>query len=523
MRKFKKLALILMAGLILLSGCSQTQAPLTQDESSNGSVPASDMQTDGEKPTLKWLSYYASYDPNSEYVAGLLEELTGYKVEYHLLPAENAEQRLSLEISSGNQYDVLKVTAAQYAMLAGQGALLPLDDYLEENPGIQENVDPNAWYTVTQEDGHIYGVPEGSLISLFNSLGYRKDIFDANGWTLPDTVDEFYQLLKDIKAETGKIPLTGNQAIQPAIASGFGFDNYTFEVNDGKVQSYLRNPGVKEYLRFMNQLYNEGLIDPDWPVNKGENINQKMSTGDAIMTQMNWSSTPSWTRALQETLPEAKFESIMPLDDQNGKKHINPTAGVGIGSIIVIPKNSSKNAAYVMDMVEKRLEKDTWWKFNAGTEGVHYTLEDGIPVPIQPKYKEDMTNGNYFQTSVNIFEHPVTWLSRVAKDELLYDAWYDMNLKSLDYEYTYDPFFLSSFPEYDKYNASLAQKANDYFLQVIAGTQPVDSYDEFLKSWEEAGGLEMEAGAQKWYDENPEVVEMALATQPSYKDILKKE
>lgn len=523
MLKAKKLIAGLLAGMILLTGCNAGGTASGASSKSPESSPEKvTTNTDGEKPTLKWLSYYASFDPNSEYVAKLLEDLTGYKVEYHLLPGENAEQRLSLEISSGTKYDVLKLTSSQYAMLAGQGALLPLNTYLDENPGIKENTDPKGWYTVTQEDGNIYGVPEVGMLQISNALGFRKDIFDKNNLSIPNTVDEFYQLLKDIKEKTGKIPLTGNQAIQPTISSGFGFNNYTFEVNNNKVQSYLRNPGVKEYLAFMHKLYSEGLIDADWPVNKGENIDQKMSTGEAIMAQMPWSSTPGWTRALRENLPEAKFESILPLTDAKNVKHINPTAGSAIGSVIAIPKSAEKNAAYVIDMVEKRLEKETYWKFNAGEEGVHYNLKDGVPIPIQPKYKEDMTNGNYFQTSVNFFEHPTTWMSRVAKDELLYEAWHDMNTKALDHKFMNDPFFFSSFPEYDKYNAVLAQKANDYFQQVIAGTQSVDSYDEFLKSWEQAGGLEYEAGAQKWYDSNADIIKMGLEAEAAYKDIFAK-
>lgn len=532
MRKMKRLMAMLLAGMLLMAGCSgesgesslssagETQS--SQVSQASGSSAESTEVNPADAPTLKWLSYYASFDPNSEYAAGLLEELTRYKVEYHLLPSENAEQRLSLEISSGNHYDVMKLTYTQYAMLAGQGALLPLNSYLDENPGIQANTDPKGWYTVTQQSGDILGVPEVGLVQLSNALGFRKDLFDQYGWELPNTVDEFYQLLVDIKTETGKIPLTGNQAIQPTVFSGFGLDTYAFEINDGKVQSYLRNPGVREYLTFMNKLYNEGLIDPDWPVNKGENVDQKMSTGDAVMTNMSWSSTPNWTRALQETVPEASFESILPLTDSNSVKHINPNSGTAIGSVMCIPKGAEENAPYVMDMIEKRLEKDVYWQFNAGTEGVHYNLEDGVPVPIQPKYAEDMTNGNYFQTSVNYFEHPITWMSRVAKDELLYDAWYDMNLKSLDYDYIYDPFFFSNFEEYEKYNASLSQKANDYFMQVIAGTESIDSYDSFLESWEQAGGLEYEAGAQEWYDSNPEIIELALASEPAYKSVFGK-
>jgi len=525
MKKFARLILSLLACSIFLTSCSQSgsQGSLSSGSSSSVQSLSSVSEDLKSKVTLKWLGSYASYDPNSEYAAKILEEETGYKVEYNLLPSENANQRLSLEISSGNHYDILKLSLAQYAMLAGQGALLALDPYLDAHPSIKENTDARGWYSVKQADGKTYGIPEVGTTQLSGSLGYRSDIFEEYGWKEPNTVDEFYQLLKNIKEKTGKIPLTGNQYLQETILSGFGVDKYAFEINNGKVQSFLRNPGTRQYLEYMNKLYTEGLIDVDWPVNKGENITQKMSTGDAIMSHMSWTATPTWVRALQETVPEAGFKSILPLEDSEGKRHIDPNSGSVIINVIAIPKNSAENADLAVGMVEARLEKEVWWSFNAGTEGVHYSLSDqGVPIPIQPKYKEDMTNGNYFQTSVNVTQHPITWLSRVAKDEILYDAWYEMNLKSLDYDYIYDPFAFSSFEAYDKYNAALAQKTNDYFLKVIAGTEPVSSYDDFLRSWEQAGGLEYEQGAQEWYDSNQDIVKLALEAKPSYLDLFKK-
>ena len=38
----------------------------------------------------------------------------------------------------------------------------------------------------------------------------------------------------------------------------------------------------------MHSLYEEGLIDVEWPVNKGENIDQKFTTGKAAARHLGW-------------------------------------------------------------------------------------------------------------------------------------------------------------------------------------------------------------------------------------------
>lgn len=490
-----------------------------------GAALATGVDPNAEKPVLRWLGNYASYDPNAEYVAQLLEERTGYSVEYNVLPSENADQKLSLELSAGTHYDVLKLNANQFAMLMGQGALLPLNEYLDAEPSIKELVDPKTWGFVTDNDGQIYGIPEGAIIQMGSALGYRYDIFEEYGFTVPNTPDELYELLKEIKEKTGLIPLTGNQPLLQAVASGFGLDNYTFYLNDeGQPTAMIHHPGVKPYLEFMNKLYAEELIDIDWPVNKSENINQKMSSGQAVMAQMSWSTTPSWTNGLVSAgVENAEFRSIMPLEEENGFRHLNPNGTSSIQNIICIPRKSAQNAAFVVDMVAKRLEQETWWAYNAGEEGVHFEFVDGVPTPIQPKFADDLTNASFFQTSVNYTQHPITWQARVARDPMLYAAWHDMNSQSMQYEMTYNPFSYGSFPEFNQYNASLLQKVNDYYLKVIVGSESVDGLDAFIASWEASGGTELEEGARRWFAENPETVKAALNTVPSFYDKFKAE
>ena len=61
--------------------------------------------------TLKRLGYNIGFDVNTSYMVPVMEESTGYKVEYFALPAENADEKLLMEVASGTDYDIVNLTS----------------------------------------------------------------------------------------------------------------------------------------------------------------------------------------------------------------------------------------------------------------------------------------------------------------------------------------------------------------------------------------------------------------------------
>ncbi|HPY43605.1 MAG TPA: extracellular solute-binding protein [Clostridia bacterium] len=352
-------------------------------------------------------------------------------------------------------------------------------------------------------------------------IGYRTDIFEAHGYQEPATVQEFYDLLVAIKKDTGLIPLTGRNAVEAVIASGFGL-SYDFVVDpeSDRIVSWLRDPGMKEYLAWMNKVYTEGLIDVDWPVNANDKINEKISSNQAVMTFAAHWHTLNWVNALVESgHKEAYFKTIVPLEDAQGKRHI--AVSNGISRVFVVPVTASdEDAVYTMGMIASRLEPENYWTFNDGIEGTHYTKgEDGIPVPILPQFNDDMNQGSQYQIGRNQYEHPITWMARVHKTQVQWDTFYDANSKAAAFGFEGRPLTFARFPEYTEYYAALGTLCSDYFMQVIAGTETLDSYDDFVKEWESAGGLALEEAATAWYHENPELVNAARESTSPYNAI----
>ncbi|MGI6654058.1 MAG: hypothetical protein ACOX55_08100 [Christensenellales bacterium] len=471
-----------------------------------------------EGKTIRMLVGTQSFDMNTNYVGVLLEEITGYKVQYDYYADDN---QLALEIASGTEYDLISVSPNMYQTLLAQGALKNLSAAIEAHPSVKDAISPLGWTYCTAADDGIYGVPNVDDAVYVGGIGYRTDIFAEHGYQEPATVQEFYDLLVAIKNDTGLIPLTGRNAVEPVIASGFGL-SYDFVVDEetDKIVSWLRDPGMKEYLAWMNKVYTEGLIDVDWPVNTGDQINEKISSNQAVMTFAAHWHTLNWVNALVENgHKDAYFKTIVPLEDAEGKRHI--AVSNGISRVFVVPVTASdEDAVYTMGMIASRLDAENYWAFNDGIEGTHYTKgEDGIPVPILPKFNDDMNQGSNYQIGRNQHEHPITWMARVHKTQVQWDTFYDANSKAAAFGFEGRPLTFARFPEYTEYSSALSTLCGDYFMQVIAGTETLDSYDDFVKEWEEAGGLALEEAATAWYHANPELVNAARESTSPYNAI----
>ena len=114
----KTMALLLAAVLSLgcLSGCSSSD--LSSPSTGSGSADSSLSTDSNDVPELKGpgnvtlnvLRQNSSFDLNEAPEGAAIEEVTGYHVEYSALPAESATESLMLQVSSGDDYDMVSLT-----------------------------------------------------------------------------------------------------------------------------------------------------------------------------------------------------------------------------------------------------------------------------------------------------------------------------------------------------------------------------------------------------------------------------
>lgn len=466
-------------------------------------------ETSGGKPVLHVLQMYTSEDLNNHIIAKLLEERTGYKVEYETLPQDKPFDKLNLLLASGESYDVVIMnnTKNVYANYAGNGALLDLTDLLEKYGSNVTSKISQESFDKLKIDGKQYAIPNTASAVINNSIVVRTDWLEKLGLEMPKTLDEFTEMLRQFKEKDPgnngdqNVPfvMAADDVWLSNVRGAFGLATDWNDL-DGKLTANVTRPEFKEYLSYLQQLYSEGLIDKEFATFKSANAKEKFTSGYAGAMTLAYFDFPTISDTLQKTVQGASFEYIPLLKGEDGTCGISSNS-TGIDKIIFIPK-SSKHPEDAMKWINAKLDDDLFKEFTIGIEGVHYEEKDGAYYPILPIFFDERNAASVYLTGVDEEKYPLYWQTRVRKDEELFNAW---NYLNSDSEYVANrvssPIDSAPYiPAYDNEKEALDQDVRDFMTTVIAGDDDVStSVDDYVGKWYEAGGRAMEEAVNEWY------------------------
>ncbi|WJH33454.1 extracellular solute-binding protein [Paenibacillus sp. CC-CFT747] len=445
---------------------------------------------------------YGRFDPNEQVVAKLLNEKTGYKVTYDMLPVENPDDKLNLLMANKEKYSFMILSATQYSKLAASGALEPIDELVNKyGTNLKNVISQNSW-NGAKLNGKIFGIPQtGSGTVVNSSLVIRQDWMDELGLKMPTTRDELYNVMKTIKEKKNVMALSGGKSpLAPEILPTFGLPMTTaalgWEEVNGKLVNAVENPNMKKYLEFMRKLYSEKLIDQEWSLNQSNKVIENFTSGKAAMMSMGYFNAPTVKTALEKNTPTAKIGTVPYLKGDDGKVRVVGTAGISF--YVGIPK-WAENKEEIIKYLDLKLDKDIHKEATIGKEGVHHKVENGNYIPILPKFTEDYNDASGFLTGVDEKNYPIYWQARVRKDPVLFSA-FESNQANAKGSAVLDPLsFAPPLEAVGKYNQKLNKLVEDTFLKYITGAEPLENYDKFLAQWKADGGDEMTKAVNEWY------------------------
>lgn len=234
------------------------------------------------------------------------EKKTGIKMEYEYIDVSAWEQKKQLMFAADNLPDLFiggynginKIDEIAYGT---GGLIIPLNDLIEKHaPDIVKMYEkkPEVKADTTAPDGNIYTLPTTNSVPTVNG-GLRvwtNEVWLKNlGVERPSTIDELNDVLysfrdndpdgngkKDTYAISG-VYTDPEGDIKNFFMCAYGILGDDFYVKDGKVVFGPMEPNFKEYLREMNFLYKEGLIDKDYFTQTMSEYKAKSSTGKVGM------------------------------------------------------------------------------------------------------------------------------------------------------------------------------------------------------------------------------------------------
>ncbi len=479
----------------LLAGCSST--PANKETAAPTAASGSAATPEKAKQPLKVLGFNIGMDPNKDPLAKEIEDKTGYKVEYFLLPKDKPEEKLNIEIASGADYDILTLTPTQYYTLVVQGALQPIDDLVAKyGDNLKKAISPASW-ELGKYNGKLYGVPQkNERANIESTIVFRQDILTELTLKTPETLDDFYTTLKTIKEKKpDMIPLTGQAMSIGTIYSAFGLYTDWAEV-EGQLLPRIKQPQMKEYFTFMKKLYKEGLIDNDWSVNKTAQAQEKFVGGKAAMISGNWNDASNMAPSLAKNVPTSKMGFMNPLQGKDGKAGIQDSDKLLY--VHAIPK-SSKKAEDAIKFMNEKLKFDTFTFLTLGEKGVTFNEDKGVYSPIMPIFTERRGNAYWYLNGIHEKEYADMWLARVRRTPTLFEAFNALN-KDYDKYAKKNPIaFMPPLQEVGKNSQTISQKEVDYFLKFLLDGEQLDGFDKFIKEWDSSGGAEMSKAINTWY------------------------
>ncbi|MGG1554137.1 extracellular solute-binding protein [Paenibacillus ferrarius] len=512
LKKNKKLILVTLTAVLSASSlvaCSSGSSKSSSAPAATGAAATAAATSAGPKPELKSLQIWQKDDYNTYPVAKYLEQATGYKVQYDMLPQDKPQDKLNILIASGEPYDAVTTGGgtdfkALYSDYARKGALVDLGPLIDKyGPNIKAAIDPEA-LEAAKVDGKLYAIPTRTLSFAATSLYIRQDWLDKVGMKAPTTLDELVAVLKAFKEKDPggngdkNIPLTinGDSAFIANIAGAFGLPNFWNDVN-GKLTPRVLDPAYKDYVAFTGDLFKQGLIDKEFAANKDATAKEKFTSGKAGMIMMNWSDVPAIADALTKNIPTAKAAFIPALKGKDGKMGLS--AAKGFDRITYIPK-SSKHPEDAIKWMNAKLEKDTFRTMAIGEENKHYTFKDGQYTPIQPIFTDERNQANNFLTGTDDKNYPTYWQARVRKDMRLFEAWDFMNGKAPAEAKVVDLLGYAPYmQEFSKNFQTLNTMSNEFTTKLIFGAEQLSNLDAFIAKFKSSGGDASYKEVNDWY------------------------
>ena len=278
------------------------------------------------------------------------EEQTGVEVEFTVAAGtgEDVTQALNLMLASGDYPDVILipygvVTTSQLAFYGQQGIFLPLNDLIEE-VGVETKrifeIYPPAKTVSTAPDGNIYALPTVNQCyhcSLAAKMWIYQPWLDKLGLEMPTTTEEFRAVLQAFKTqdpngngEADEIPLAASPRVWNGnldIFLGSAFittPSSHLVLNDGAIDVTYTKPEFREALRYINSLYDEGLIAPASLTQDQDGLARMLRSEEVIVGAV----PQGWVQQLADTVGQEdarlfEYVAVPPLEGPQGHREMS--------------------------------------------------------------------------------------------------------------------------------------------------------------------------------------------------------
>lgn len=548
---------LMLAALMLLSALSACKnennaKPPEEQENSNTPVPASnaDRSLSRYAPPIE-LSFVREVGEGLEGLISnlpgetlednrwtrLTEETLGIKIKYDwTAKGDLYRQKLGASIASGHIPDVVQVSAQQLRELSNAGLIEDLTDVYEQYASAltkkvlsEEGDGPFETATI---DGKLMGIPQtSSSIEDADVLWIRTDWLKRLGLSPPKTMDDLLAISKAFTERdpdnNGKDDTFGIAATKylgdpvmglvDLMAGYDAFPNIWIKNQQGKLVYGGIQPEVKTALKVIQDMYNQGQLDPEFALKDGDKAGKLITSGKIGMIY-----GEQWASFLVQTSrnndPDSDWQAY-PIVSATGDAPKVPLK-FNTNTFFAIRKGYEHPEA-IVKLFNLHLEKN--WGQTAEYEKYYnttYAVWQLSPVTPSPTRKN-------LEAYRQIEEARKSGNQANLKDEAIYikkrmDQYLsgDAGESGWGWFKTYGPTgAFSIIDQYEKNNQLLYESfvgaptdtmidlqqilsdlQDQTYINIILG-RPIDDFDQFVQDWYKLGGDKITAEVNQWYEQ----------------------
>lgn len=331
-----------------------------------------------------------------------LQKRTGVEIAFIHPAAGSTTEQLNVMLASRDLPDVIERDWSAYAGAeegaANDGILMDITDYVKKSaPNFTsyiKNKIPNAERWVTSNDRY-YIIPnleaDTKYVTTVGPL-IRKDLLDKFNLEVPETIDEWENVLRTFKKNGVKYPLSFYKDFLRWYAPfecAYGVTEY-FIQRDGKITYGYIEPEMKEFVLRMRSWIEEGLVDSEYMTMDGTTYNGKVLNGDVGAWVGTLDDMADKELGLKNVVPEVSIVAAPYMTLNKGEDckvvYINRRDGYTYANAAGIT-TANKHPEETVKMFDYMFTDEGARLMNFGIEGKSYEMIDG-----KPKFTELITN-----------------------------------------------------------------------------------------------------------------------------------
>ena len=337
-----------------------------------------------------------------------IKALTNATINIDWRVVDNYATQIATTLASGKLPDIIVAGNAGSGVmnLVSEGAVVPLDDYIDLMPNIVAAVGEDRMAAWRQADGHIYTIPTIVDVPGSQSVMIRQDWLDQLGMEAPTTWDGWVAMWRAFKEndmngngdKTDEIPLALEQGengerCMASLLNAFGIkasaDCQFCLLDDGTYTMVYEHPRYKEFLQAVQDLYKEGLIDSEFSTRTQAELFTVMDSG-LVGSTMTWAERAKLSSYSNQEAGDADalWTCVTPITGPYGDQCTQERAAVT--SVWCITQ-AAADAGKVEDIVKLfnwNYSEEGINLYNYGIEGETYDIVDGQAV-LKPEVVAD--------------------------------------------------------------------------------------------------------------------------------------